>query len=359
MKIILCLFMLMIYSCDDGNCGSTLLGDDSCDTVSESDQFDSADVCDGDALSCSWVFVANEGNYGQANGTVSMISDNGEVYSTDIIGQTVQSLQVYDDKLLVLINGDSKLKIYDITTSGLSMPGIEIDLNNSSPREMTIVGDKLYFTNWNTQDVKVFNLFNYSIEAQIPVQGLPEDIEFDGQYLWVTIPHSDSYFTTGTTVCKIDPLSNELVETIEVGDGPQQIAIDDNEIFISRTFYDINWSAFHGASKINGNEVSVNAYGSGAPCGGSIIKHNSSMMRSSGGGLAIMDNELNLLPVSIGNFDQSLIYHIEKIDGYFWFALTDYEDFNEVHVLNDSGDTIDIYQVGISPGDFAYWPNSD
>ena len=84
------------------------------------------------------------------------------------------------------------------------MPGIEVSTNGSSPRDLSIIDDKVYFTNWNTQDVKVFNLFNYSIEASIPVNGLPEDIEFDGEYLWVTIPHSDSYFSTGSTVCKID-----------------------------------------------------------------------------------------------------------------------------------------------------------
>ena len=83
------------------------------------------------------------------------------------------------------------------------------------------------------------------------------------------------------------------------------------------------------------------------------------MMRSSGGGLAIMDNELNLLPVSIGSFDQSQVYHIEKIQGKFWFALTDYSTFNEVHVLDDSGQILDVYQVGITPGDFAFWSYSD
>ncbi|MBI45473.1 MAG: hypothetical protein CMG66_04820 [Candidatus Marinimicrobia bacterium] len=340
---------------DPGACNynpDALIDNNSCD-------YECITECGDGALSCSWVFVANEGNFGQTNGTISMIGDQGEVYSTDIIGQTVQSLEVYDDKLIVLINGDSKMKIYHITTSGLSMPGIEINLNGSSPREMAIVNNKVYFTNWNTQDVKVFNLFTYAIESSIPVVGLPEDIEYDGEYLWVTIPHSDNYFSTGNIVYKIDPLLNQIIETFDVGEGPQQIAISGDEVFISRTFYDSSWHTFHGASKISDNEVVINTYGSGAPCGGSIINHNSNMMRSSGGGLAIMDNELNLLPVSIGSFDQSQVYHIEKIQGKFWFALTDYSTFNEVHVLDDSGQILDVYQVGITPGDFAFWSYSD
>ena len=307
----------------------------------------------------SWVFVANEGSYGNTNGTISMISSNGEYFETPVIGDVVQSLEVYGNKLIVLVNNSHKMKIFDITDEGLSMPGVEIDLDNSSPREMVIIDNKVYFTNWNSQDIKVFNLFNYSIETQIPVEGLPEDIAFDGQYLWVTIPHSDNFFTSGTTVCKIDPLLNEVIQTLDVGDGPQQIAIKGDEIFISRTFYDSSWNSFYGASKISENEVSINNYGSGAPCGGAIISHNSNMMRSSGGGLAIMDDQLNLLPVSIGDFNQNQVYHVEKIQGNFWFALTDYEDFNEVHVVNSFGETINIFQVGYLPGDFAFWSNND
>ena len=83
------------------------------------------------------------------------------------------------------------------------------------------------------------------------------------------------------------------------------------------------------------------------------------MMRSSGGGLAIMDNNLDLLPVSIGDFQQWQVYHIEKIQGNFWFALTDFSDFNEVHVLDDTGQEVSVFQVGINPGDFAFWQNND
>ena len=143
MKLVLSVIMLLLFACD-----ST----DNSETV----------------YSNSWVFVANEGNMGDTPGSISMISEDGDVISTDYIGKVVNSVEVYNDKLVVLINGghapdpeDSKIIIYSITTAGLSMPGIEINLNGSSPREMAIVNNKVYFTNWNTQDVKVFNLFNY------------------------------------------------------------------------------------------------------------------------------------------------------------------------------------------------------
>ena len=52
----------------------------------------------------SWIFVANEGNMGQSNGTISMIDDFGNVYETEPIGDVVQSLEVYGNKLIVLLH---------------------------------------------------------------------------------------------------------------------------------------------------------------------------------------------------------------------------------------------------------------
>ena len=165
-SILFIIIALFVYSCDNGNPMNP----------------------DGETIdSSSWFFIANEGNFGSTNGSVSMISDQGEVFTTDFLGQTVQSLEVYNDKLIVLINGSSEMKIFDITSEGLSMPGITIDLEGSSPREMVIVNDKVYFTNWNSQDIKIFNLFNYVLEDPIYVgSSLEGIIEKDGS-LWVAL----------------------------------------------------------------------------------------------------------------------------------------------------------------------------
>ena len=132
-KILLLLFPLFLITCDNPN-------------SSVEDE------------NTSWIFVANEGNYGASNGTISMIDDNGNVYETDIIGDVVQSLEVYENKLIVLVNNSHLIKIYDITENGLSMPGIEISTNGSSPRDLSIIDDKVYFTNWNTQDLSLIHI---------------------------------------------------------------------------------------------------------------------------------------------------------------------------------------------------------
>ena len=315
---------------------------------------DADGICDENE-NTSWVFVANEGNYGASNGTVSMIDDQGNMYETEALGDVVQAVEVHENKLIVLVNNSHMMKIFDITDEGLSMPGIEVSTENSSPREMVVVNDKVYFTNWNSQDVKIFNLFNYTFETSISIDGLPEDIEYDGEYLWVTVPHSDFYFSTGNMVHKIDIATNAIIESIEVGSGPQQIAFDNGEVFISRTFYDESFNTFHGATKI-GAETTILNYGAGTACGGSILKHQNSVFRSFEGGISPMNEDLTLdSDNKIGNYEQSLVYHVEEINGNIWFGLTNYSDYNQIKVIDSNGEEIASYDAGLLPGDFTFW----
>ena len=297
----------------------------------------------------SWVFVANEGAFGSSNGSISMIDDFGNVYETGDLGDIVQSIEVFENKLIVLINNSHKIKIYDITSEGLAMPGIEVSTNGSSPRDMVVVDNNVYFTNWNTSDVKVFNLYTYNIDDSISVGAMPEGIETDGNTIWVANSGED-------TVSEIDVSTRMVTATHIVGDGPQNLVISNGSIYISRTYYSSDWmTTYHGASKINGSDVIINNYGSGSPCGGAVLSYQNDIYRSFNGGLAKIDSELNLEDVLIGDFNQTQVYHVELIDDKFWFALTDYQDMNQIHVLDNSGNSIDIYDVGQNPGDFAIW----
>ena len=303
----------------------------------------------------SWVFVANEGAYGASNGSISMIDDFGNVYETEFIGDVVQSFEVYNDKLIVLVNNSHKLKIYDITPEGLSMPGIEIDTEGSSPRELLVIDNKVYFTNWNTQDVKVFNLYNYVMEESIPINGLPEDIMFDGTDLWVSVTMNPDW-SAASSVSRIDINSNSVIETIEVGPGPQNLIKHNGDIYISRTFYDESWNAYHGSSKI-GSETIINNYGSGVVCGGSILNYNGEIYRSHNGGISPLDDNLDIVESArIGNYNQDEVYHVEIINGDIWFGIRDLNNgIGTVKVIDSNGSEISDFSVGINPGDFAVW----
>ena len=167
------------------------------------------------------LFVSSEGTYGNGDGSISVFYDNEMIQTVEEVGDVVQSIIVNNDHLFVVINNSHKIKRYTITESGLNLPGIDIETSNSSPREMVIVDDKLYFTNWNSRDVKVLDLVTYSIVSAINLDGVPEDIVSDGDFLWVSIPMLELYDgNNGSSVLKIDIESENVVATYEVGRGP-------------------------------------------------------------------------------------------------------------------------------------------
>ena len=113
------------------------------------------------------VFVVCEGNFYQSNGSLWSISEN-QIYEYEgnPLGSIVQSLYVNDDKLYVVVNGSGNIQVFDIDNEGLT-PSDFIDTDYSGPREILVVDNYLYFTNWYTADLRKINLETMEIEAEI------------------------------------------------------------------------------------------------------------------------------------------------------------------------------------------------
>ena len=305
----------------------------------------------------SFVFVACEGNFGASNGSIHYFNQSGDIFSIDNIGDVVQSLEVYNDKLFVIVNNSHKIIVYDITENGLSLPGIEVSTNGSSPREMVVVEDNLYFTNWNTNDIKRLNLFNYVISDFSSLDGKPESIIHDNGKLFVAIQMNNDYSDSN----KVNQISIEtgiIEKEWTVGFGPTSIIKDDNNIYVANTYYDENFNAFYGTSRLNiiNDEVLVNNYNEGVVCGGSIHKFSSGIFRSSDGGIVSLDVDLNFISnTKIGDEIPSQLYSTEIINNKIYFGITNFTDINLVKIYNSNNELESTFEVGLFPGDFAYW----
>lgn len=305
----------------------------------------------------SFVFVACEGNFGASNGSVYYFNQSGDIFSVDNIGDIVQSLEVYNDKLFVIVNNSHKIIAYDITENGLSLPGIEVSTSGSSPREMVIVDDYLYFTNWNTNDIKRLNLFNYIISDFSTLDGKPESIIHDNGKLFVAIQMNNDY-SDSNKVYQISIDTGTIEEEWTVGFGPTSIIKDDNNIYVANTYYDENFNAFYGTSRLDviNDEVIINNYNEGVVCGGSIHKFSSSIFRSSDGGIVSLDEDLNFISnTKIGDEIPSQLYSTEIINNKIYFGVTNFTDINLVKIYNSNNELESTYEVGLFPGDFAYW----
>jgi hypothetical protein len=311
-------------------------------------------------VSTELIFVANEGNFGTSNGSVSVIKDEQIIQTIPNIGDVVQSLLVHQNKLFVAVNNSHKINIYDITENGLLLPGIEIDTNGSSPREMTIVDNKLYFTNWNTQDVKILNLFTYDFETPIKVDGLPESIVHNGENIFVGIMMNEDY-SDASTVLKISSQTNSIVSNFEVGKGPTSLLVMNKELLVARTFYDDNWNAFYGTSMVeitvdegSSSPVTIVNYGAGVVCGGSIHSFKGNPYRSFKGGVAQLNKDLSINESSLlGYEDDTNVYSVETIDDKVYVGTLD----GFVKILSEDGIELNTLKVGEFPGDFEYWTN--
>ena len=302
------------------------------------------------------VFVACEGNFNASNGSIWEINSNGSYsYSGNPIGDTVQSVLVYNDFLFVIINGSSKINKYKILVDGLEFID-QIDTNGSGPREMVVYGDYIYFTNWYSGDIKKMHIETFEIESSIDVVGLPEDILVHNNIIYSSITMNDDW-SDGSSVVTIDPITEAVLQTYEVGSGPGELLVHNNDVYVSRTYYDENWASFYGTSKIDSNEeILIQNYGAGTACGGGIYSYQNAVYRVFEGGIAMIDDELQILPSTrIGDFEASNIYSAKVIDDYIYFGLSDYVGEDEVVVLDFTGEQIAEYVVGTLPGDFDIW----
>jgi hypothetical protein len=302
-------------------------------------------------------FIATEGNFGSSNGAIAVFNGNQQIQNIPDVGDVVQSLAIHNDKLFVLVNNSHLLKVYNITDSGLRLPGINISTDDSGPREMVIVDNYVYFTNWNTQDVKILNLETYFIEGSININGLPESIVSDGSYLWVAI-------SSGSTVEKISLETREIIETIEVGNGPQQMLLEGDLLWISRTYYSANWTeTYHGTTLINiqTGEVSMREYGVGTVCGGDMMLIAGEVYRTFEGGVAPLAMDLTLnRSAKIGTYSSNDLYSAGANNNNVFMGITsDFQAPDTVYVHNDLGELSYTYIVGASPGDYEVWSGSN
>ena len=307
------------------------------------------------------LFVASEGTYGDSNGSISVYAEEEKIQTVESLGDVVQSILIDDDKLFVIVNNSHLIKRYTITESGLNLPGIEISTNNSSPREMVIVDNKLYFTNWNSHDVKVLDLVTFSIISSIPLDGIPEDIVSKDEDLYVSISQLELYDTNnGSTVVQININTEEITNTYEVGRGPEKMLIDNDNLWISRTFYSSDWaSASYGSSLINlgTDEISIIDYGMGMICGGNILKFNNQIYRTVNGGVAPLETDLNLdIASKMGSYQN--LYSASSSNENLLLGTSDYVAPDTVYIHDQLGDLIRELPVGVLPRDFAFWTNN-
>ncbi len=173
------------------------------------------------------VYVANQGNFSDNNGSVTFFDANAPTpNSTQILedfGTLLQSLTLHDRTLYILSNTSHNVDIIDLFTHMRESPITGIP----SPRYMAVVAaDKAYDSNLYDAQVTVIDLASRAVMGTIPVGTNPEDIAVVGNLAFV----ANSGFGADSTVTVIVVAADTVVSTIDTGcDGPRHLEVDNED----------------------------------------------------------------------------------------------------------------------------------
>ncbi len=210
---ILFLTLLLTYSCNNDDGVSAPLGDYE-----------------------NGYFITNEGPFSNGSGTLTFVDDDEtitqNVYKTvnnEDLGNIVQSMTLYKDKAYIVANNSHKI----VVANRYTMKKIEViegdDIKN--PRYFVAKGNTGYISNWGdasdaTDDyIAVIDLNSNAVIKKIPVGQGPEDMLVDGNTIYVNLQGG---FSQNDKVEVISTANNTVSSTLTVGDVPNAIVKDSN-----------------------------------------------------------------------------------------------------------------------------------
>lgn len=195
------------------------------------------------------VFIINEGAFGGGNGSLSYFDTDSLKITNNLFGivngrspgDQLQSFGICGNKGFLVVNGSRKIEVVDLTTF-MSVGVVE---NLSYPRYIIEAGqNQAYISNGNMAGkVYVVNTESLTIIDSILVGNGPETMVRSGDNIYVA---NSGGWIDDNTVSVIDINTNELVQTIEVGDRPIDMVVDaNNNIWVlcrGKQVYDAGWT---------------------------------------------------------------------------------------------------------------------
>jgi hypothetical protein len=182
------------------------------------------------------VYVANQGNFGDGNGSVSVYDPaNGTVDPAAVssLNSIVQSLAVDDGALFVVANTGGRVDVF--ATPGLSQTAQLTGF--SGPRYVTTSGDRAFVTDQppfgssRPSQVRVIDRSGDTpvVTDSIAVSGTADGITAAGDRVYAAI----GAFGSSTRVAAINATDQSLINEIDVGCASRYVVADrDDEVFV-------------------------------------------------------------------------------------------------------------------------------
>ncbi len=180
------------------------------------------------------IFVVNEGNFGESDGSISFINRNGavvnEIFSSTnegkLLGDVVQSLYAFGSRGFIVVNNSNRVEVVNLNTfeSQYTLDNLLL------PRYVVSDGTRAFITEWiNFENVEgqvsVIEIESGETIKRIEVGIFPENLLIFGSNLYVTNNRSN-------TVSVIDLNTLEVTSTVEVGPTPGSMEFVNDKLYV-------------------------------------------------------------------------------------------------------------------------------
>lgn len=191
----------------------------------------------------SGVYIANQGNFSDANGTITFYDPADQSVSRNIVpnlGTIIQSITLVDGRGYIMSNSANRIDVFNLDTHEriAQITGV------NSPRYMAVVDENTaYVTNLFSGTVTVINTETNTVADTIAVGSNPEGIAVVDGRAYI----ANSGFGSGSTVSVIDTETDTVSKTVDVEcDGPRFVLTDgEQEVWVfctGKTVYNDDFS---------------------------------------------------------------------------------------------------------------------
>jgi len=181
------------------------------------------------------IYIVNEGIFGSGNGSITLLDpETGEKIdnyfkslNNRFPGDVVQDLAFSGQKGFIVANNSKKVEVVD--AEDFTAENVIPDL--SYPRQILAINtDYAYLTNGSSADqsnghVLKIDLNDYTIADSIEVGKGPESLIQVNNKIYVS---NSGGHNADNTISVIDPETDQIIETIPVGDIPTDLVEDQN-----------------------------------------------------------------------------------------------------------------------------------
>lgn len=307
--------------------------------------------------------VACEGSFNQNNASLHLITPEGSV-SNQVFqtangaapGDVLQSYRIFGERGYLVLNNSQKVEVINPQNFELTATITGCDY----PRDVLVVGNQGFISNGSTTgELLTFNPENSTITGSISVGNGPEQLAYNGTYVYVA---NSGGWGFDNTVSVIDPNVGDVVATVTVGDRPVALAVDaQNNVWVlcsGAIEYDENWNVVNETDarliRIDGNQHDIIAdtqVGENGDHPGFMAIHAAqNKIYIVNGGLLTADVNSGIIsagPVESGNF-RAVGLDPESAEIYLSSA-PDYVSNDQVYVYSSSGVLRNTFEVGIAP----------